>query len=189
MTSRSLLAALLAATALAVPAAPALASSTQESIIEDEHQMLGLGPAERERALDDAQALGADGIRVVVLWRSIAPSPDAAKRPKGFDGKNPAAYPAPSWDPLDAVVRGAQARGLKVLLSPSGPIPAWASLCRGGSGRQQAHLQAESGALRGLSYARWACVIQGAYTDEDGGGVLPRVDRWSFWNEPNQPAG
>ena len=32
--------------------------------------MLGLGPAEREAALNDAQALGADGIRVVVLWRS-----------------------------------------------------------------------------------------------------------------------
>src|SRR5204863_507214 len=83
-------AALLAATALSVlAAAPALASSAQQSFIEDEHQMLQLGPDARARALDDAQALGADGIRVVVLWRSIAPSPDAAKRPKGFDAKRP----------------------------------------------------------------------------------------------------
>jgi hypothetical protein len=28
----------------------------------------------------------------------------------------------------------------------------------------------------------------GSYADENqGGGVLPRVDRWSLWNEPNQP--
>ena len=79
MTSRSLLAALLAATALAVPAAPALASSTQESIIEDEHQMLGLGPAEREAALNDAQALGADGLHVPRRGRQ----PDAQRGPGG----------------------------------------------------------------------------------------------------------
>jgi hypothetical protein len=186
MTSRSLLAALLAATALAVPAAPALASSTQESIIEDEHQMLGLGPAERERALDDAQALGADGIRVVVLWRSIAPSPDASKRPTGFDGKNPAAYPAPSWDALDAVVRGAQARGLKVLLSPSGPIPVWASQCRSRSGVNKRTCKPNP-ALFGAFIRALGTRYSGAYADEDGSGVLPRVDRWSFWNEPNQP--
>ncbi len=82
MTSRSLLAALLAATALAVPAAPALASSTQESIIEDEHQMLGLGPAERDAALNDAQALGADGDprrRAVALDRALARRGEAAE--------------------------------------------------------------------------------------------------------------
>ena len=28
----------------------------------------------------------------------------------------------------------------------------------------------------------------GTYADENqGGGTLPRVDRWSMWNEPNQP--
>jgi hypothetical protein len=187
MTSRRPLAALLAATALFVlGAAPALASSTQESIIEDEHQMLGLGPAARNAALDDAAGLGADGIRVVVLWRSIAPAADASKRPTGFDGKNPAAYPAPLWDPLDDVVRGAQARGLKVLLSPSGPIPVWASQCRSGRGVNKRTCKPNP-ALYGAFIRALGTRYSGAYADEDGGGVLPRVDRWSFWNEPNQP--
>jgi hypothetical protein len=188
MTSRRLLAALLAATALSVlAAAPALASSTQESIIEDEHQMLQLGPDARTRALDDAAALGADGIRVVVLWRSIAPSPDASKRPKPFDAKNPAAYPAANWDALDDVVRGAQARNLQVLLAPSGPIPAWASQCKARSGVNR-HTCKPSTSAYGAFVRALGTRYSGTYADENqGGAALPRVVKWSFWNEPNQP--
>jgi len=188
MTSRRPLAALLAATALSLlAAAPALASSTQESIIEDEHQMLQLGPDARARALDDAQALGADGIRVVVQWRSIAPSPNASKRPKRFDARRPAAYPAARWDALDELVRAAQARNLNVLVSVSGPLPVWASRCHSGRGvvKRTCKPRASSyGAFVRALGTRYA----GTYPDENqGGGVLPRVARWSFWNEPNQP--
>jgi hypothetical protein len=187
MTLRRPLAALLAATALSVlAAAPAVASSTQESIIEDEHQMLQLGPDARAAALNDAQALGADGIRVVVIWGMVAPSPDAAKRPSGFDAKNPAAYPAANWDALDDVVRGAQARGLQVLLSISGPIPVWASQCRSGAGVVKNTCKPQASAY-GAFVRAVGTRYSGAYTDEDGGGALPRVARWSFWNEPNQP--
>src|SRR3954464_7548957 len=188
MPSRRPLAALLAATALSVlGAAPALASSAQQSFIEDEHQMLQLGPDARARALDDAQALGADGIRVVVLWRSIAPSPDAAKRPKGFDAKRPAAYPAANWDALDDLVRGAQARGLQVLLSPSGPIPVWASGCRSRAGVNKRTCKPRASAY-GAFVRALGTRYSGGYADEDeGGGALPRVAAWSFWNEPNQP--
>jgi hypothetical protein len=188
MTSRRPLAALLAATALSVlAAAPALASTTQQSFIEDEHQMLQLGPDARSRALDDVQSLGADGIRVVVLWRSIAPSPDAAKRPKGFDAKNPAAYPAANWDALDDLVRGAQARGLQVLLSPSGPIPVWASTCRSRAGVNKRTCKPRASAY-GAFVRALGTRYSGGYADENqGGGALPRVATWSFWNEPNQP--
>jgi hypothetical protein len=57
-----------AAALSALPAASAQASTNQQSIIQDERQMLGLGPAVQARALDDAANLGADIIRVNVTW-------------------------------------------------------------------------------------------------------------------------
>src|SRR3954452_21209756 len=121
-----------AAVALAaLPAAPALAAPDQQSLIEDEKLMLESGPAVQASSLDEAKALGADVIRANVIWSRYAPSPTSTKKPKGFDGKNPAAYPAGVFGMLDSFVAGAQARGLEVLLTATGPIPAWASGCKG----------------------------------------------------------
>ncbi|HYM56791.1 MAG TPA: hypothetical protein VES79_02405, partial [Solirubrobacteraceae bacterium] len=53
-------------------AAPASASTTQESIFEDEHQLLELGPDARTAALDDISRLGADTVRSLVLWSRLA---------------------------------------------------------------------------------------------------------------------
>jgi len=116
--------------ALALPAA-AHASKTQESIIEDETQMLESGPEAQARALDDAKALGAETIRANVLWRRYAPAPDDLQPPAGFDAGNPAAYPPGTWDMLGAMIAGAEARGLSVILTVTGAGPAWASRCQG----------------------------------------------------------
>jgi hypothetical protein len=176
-----LLLALLAAT-LALPSA-ALASMSQESIFEDEYLLIKKG---RVSALDDMQALGADTVRSVVYWADVAPSPRAAKVPAGFDPADPRAYPASAWDRYDDLVRGAAARGLKVLLTPSSPIPRWASGCKGSAAKVRACKP--NPRLYGAFVRALATRYSGAYADEDqGGGVLPRVDRWSFWNEPNQP--
>ena len=80
-----------AAVFAALPAASAHASANQRSIIQDEKQMLGLGPAVQARALDDATTLGADIIRVNVTWRDYAPKPRSKKRPKHFNGSRPGA--------------------------------------------------------------------------------------------------
>ena len=120
-----LLVAVLAACLLAP--AGAQASRGQVSLLEDETQLLQRGAAARNAALDDAVVLGADGFRSQVTWRAIAPRPTATRRPRRFRGANPAAYPAAKWDGLDDFVRGASARGLTVLLSPSTPIPRWAA--------------------------------------------------------------
>jgi hypothetical protein len=178
-------AALLAACLLA-PAA-AHASKTQFSLIEDETQLLQRGPAARTRALDDAAALGADGLRSLVTWRAIAPSPNGRRRPRGFNGGNPRAYPAARWDALDDVVRGARARGVAVLLSPSTPVPLWASACKRGSIARRAVCR-PSAALFGAFVRALGKRYSGGYADENqGGGILPRVSRWSIGNEPNQP--
>ncbi len=180
--TRALRIALLLGALLLATAASASANTTQESIFEDEHQLLELGPSARNAALDDISRLGADSIRSLVLWSRIAPG--GSKRPKGFDGTNPAAYPAASWDPYDDLVRGAQARGLGLLLSPSTPIPAWASECRHGTKATCKPNPKLYGAFVQALGKRYS----GSYADENqGGGALPRVTRWSFGNEPNQP--
>ena len=87
-------------------------------------------------------------IRANVIWSRFAPSPTSKKKPKGFDGKNPAAYPAGVV--RDARLASSPARrraACEVLLTATGPIPAWASQVQG-LGRDAADLQARPQALR-----------------------------------------
>jgi hypothetical protein len=190
MTPRSLHfrgAALLAAFAtLLLGPAVAGASSTQESMFEDDYQLLQRGSHEQARGLDDIASLGADSIRSLVIWNGLAPRPRSKKQPKGFKAANPASYPANLWDRYDDLVRGAQARGMSVLLSPTAPIPAWASHCPGSASARRA---CKPDARKfGLFVRALGTRYSGTYADENqGGGLLPRIDRWSIWNEPNQP--
>jgi hypothetical protein len=165
--------------------APANASRVQRSIFEDD-QTLALSSATiRERTLDDLKTLGVDTVHSVVFWNKITPDPLSTHRPAGFDGSNPAAYPASLWDRYDGLVRGAQARGMDVLLSPSSPMPAWASTCK-------ASLKVRKVCRPNpTQFKRFVQALgtrySGSYADEnEGRGVLPRVSRWSIWNEPNQ---
>jgi hypothetical protein len=186
MTMSARFAAIASALLLLLLPAAASASSTQESIFEDEHELLQLGAGRQASALNDIATLGADSIRSLVSWRDVAPGPKRKKRPKTFDGANPAAYPVANWDIYDDFVRGAQARGMTIIFSPSSPIPAWASHC-GGSADTRRACKPDTRQF-GLFVRALATRYSGSYADENqGGGVLPRVDRWSIWNEPNQP--
>jgi len=132
-------------------------------------------------ALDDVDALGADSVRSLVLWSRVAPR----RKPRGFKAADPRAYAAALWDPYDDLVRGTSVRGLGLILSPSTPMPAWASRCRKG---KKATCKPDPRAYRAFVTALGRR-YSGAYADENqGGGVLPRVTRWSLGNEPNQPA-
>jgi hypothetical protein len=162
-------------------AAPASAARNQESIFEDEHQLLELGPGTANAALDDIHSLGADSIRSLVLWQRVAPR--GGKRPPAFNGADPRSYPPSAWDPYDDLVRGAGVRGLGLLLSPTTPGPKWASGCR----KKKPSCKPSAAAYRAF-VAALGTRYSGSYPDENqGGGVLPRVTRWSLGNEPNQP--
>jgi hypothetical protein len=180
------LALVLALAGTAVLPGAALAADGQESIIQDDFLLLQQGAEVRNRTLDDIVALGADTVRAVVYWRGIAPSATRTKRPKGVDFTNPAAYPAENWDNLDDLLRGAQARGLGVLLSPSSPIPNWGSGCSGSSAKRRTCKP--NATLFGQFVQALGARYSGSYADENqGGSALPRVVEWSIWNEPNQP--
>jgi hypothetical protein len=171
---------------LGLPAA-AEADRTQRSVFGDDRLLVLSGAAVREQTLDDLALLGADTVHSIVLWHKLAPAPQARRRPAGFDGADPGAYPPEAWDPYDDLVRGATVRGMELLLSPSAPVPSWAAgpgcgttvalrrTCRPNPTQFRRFVQA-----LGRRYS-------GAYPDENQGRApLPRVSLWSVWNEPNQ---
>jgi hypothetical protein len=158
-----------AAACAALPATPAIAAPDQLSLIEDETFMLDRGPEVQAQTLDEAKALGADIIRVNVLWNRYAPSANSTKKPKGFNGRKPEAYGA-SFAMLDSLVAGAQARGLQVLLTPTAPIPVWASRCKG-SAKTRKVCKPDPKLFGDFVRAL--------------GTRYPTVRHWSIWNEPN----
>lgn len=181
------LAAVLATATLGLTGAPpAIASTSQLSLFQDDAQLVLSGDAARERGLDDLRALGVDAVHSIVFWAKVAPAPTARAKPAGFDGSDPAAYGGATWDKYDELVRGAQARGLDVVLSPASPIPFWASGCRQGKGVALRTCRPSPTQFKRFVQAL-GTRYSGSYADESpGGGVLPRVKRWSVWNEPNQ---
>ena len=164
---------LIALVALALPQA-AHASRSQESMFQDDRSLLYAGDARRENTLDQLQSLGVDTIRVNVLWSKVAPNPRSKHRP-AFDATNSGAYPSSAnpypFAALDAVVAGAQRRGMNVQLTPTVPGPAWASSCKGSSSRRQICRP------KPAEYGRFVTALGRRY---------PSVRRWSIMNEPNQ---
>ena len=106
-----------------------------------------------------------------------APHPTSRSRPHG-DLNNPNSYPDAAWAPYDALVREADARGLQVLLSPTGFAPRWAAGCSTRDCKPDPKLYRQFVTAVGRRYS-------GSFKDSSGN-LLPRVERWSLWNEPDQ---
>jgi hypothetical protein len=168
----SVFAVLLAALALLAPAAHA--NSTQESIFQDDSVLLNGFPGAH---LDTLKGLGVTTIHSLVFWHKVAPHPTSRSRPHG-DLSNPNTYSAAAWAPYDALVREAAARGMQVLFTPTGFAPRWASGCSTRDCKPNAKLYQRFVTAVGRRYS-------GTFKDSSGN-VLPRVSRWSLWNEPNQ---
>ena len=77
--------------------------------------------------MDRLKTLGADRLRITVLWSAIAPDLGAKTKPAGFDGADPGAYPSGVWNNYDTVVRLAAERGLGVNFNITVPGPLWAT--------------------------------------------------------------
>jgi hypothetical protein len=174
-----LIVALLAAAALAVALAPAAqASTTQESIFQDDTVLLSGNPGP---ALDQLKGLGVNTVHTLVFWTRLAPNPTSTTKPSG-DLTNPNTYSSAAWAQYDALVRGAAARGIQVLMTPTGFTPRWAECKRPPANIRNCtpnskYFQSFVTAI-GKRYS-------GTFTPA-GGTTLPKVNRWSIWNEPNQ---
>jgi hypothetical protein len=188
--------------ALAAPAT-AQASSTQVTILQDDPKIVFAGDAgQLDRTLTRVKALGVDTIRVSVFWHLVAPNARSKSRPDfGDNGAAwPGSYPQSSWDRYDRIVTLAQKHGLDVLLSVTGPAPAWASATHL---RHESALQPDPKDFGDFMQAvgtRYSGLYSPDSDDrtKQGGPMfrqpspaqpaLPRVSTWSIWNEPNFPA-
>lgn len=194
--------------------------------MQDEGRLLHEGSAAQALALDEIKGLGAEVVKATVNWRTIAPS--GSRKPAGFVGDDPAEYNPSNWAPFDSLVRGAAARGLRVMFLVGGRAPDWAVSSRKAPAGSYQPSAVEFGRFvkaLGTRYSgtynpaaapggappptsggpppcqtptppgdpcptpipasvRYTHPAPTAWTADDSG-VLPRVDIWSVWNEPN----
>ena len=136
------------------------------------------------------RVLGVARIRVAFRWQDIAPRPTASKPPPGFDGSDPASYPAANWGIWDDVVRLAQQAGMGIDLDAIGGAPVWAL----GPGRPKGSTNLgwdPSPRLFGQFVHALGERYSGDYDPTLGklapgdSNDLPRVSFWSVWNEPD----
>jgi len=203
MTLRRLLLATLLLTFLAAPAAQA--APDQVSIIMDDDQFLYRGDRTMSRTLVTARSLGAEAVRVTVLWRVVGEGAKltnkeierlktdklrdrARAQRKRFKPTDPRTYPTRNWDRYDNLVKTATSLGMRVYFSITGPGPSYAHRIAPPNQR------ANAGTFKPYP-SRYRAFVQavgtrynGRYRDENAiRKVLPRVSLWSLWNEPNQP--
>ncbi len=195
-------------------AAPAGAATDQEAMFQDDAMLVYPSRAEVGHTLDTLQALGVDRIRVTVYWRLVAPNADSQSHPAFAGGEgDPNSYPKANWKRYDDLVRLAYDRGIGVNFDVAGPAPDWASSGLGGYANPSA---GDFGAFVQAVGARYTGAFtpppdqQNApppppknpnplpvplpslgdsntqQVSAQSDGTLPRVNYWSFYNEPNQ---
>jgi hypothetical protein len=186
MSRTPIVAALLAALALVLPAAAA-ASPNQVSVMQDDDLLVYRDDATRDRAMERMKALGVDVVRVTVLWRNVARSvsaQDARRR----DLRSPRTYGVRTWNRYDNLVRTAERLGLRVYFSVTGPAPEYA---RARAPRRERDVVKQAWRPSPQQFTKFVTALgrrySGRYRDEDTGRTaLPRVSFWGLWNEPNQ---
>jgi hypothetical protein len=164
--------ALAALGALALTAPAAHASRTQESTFQDDNHLIYTTPDEAARTMDRMKALGADRLRITVLWSAVAPALGAKQHPAGFDAADPGAYPAGAWDRFDTVVRLAAERGMGINFNLTLPGPLWGT---GSSPRADIENRYDPDPVEFGNFVRAV------------GRRFPQVTYWTIQNEPNQP--
>jgi hypothetical protein len=180
------LSAALAVTALAALPSAASASHSQLAMIED-YSALNPDASAADSTLLQFRTLGANTIRVIVPWASIAPSPTKTKKPP-FNATNPNAYSAKAWAPFDNLVREAHTLGLRVDLTVTGGAPRWAEA--------SAPAQPVAESLSNLAwkpnaadYGQFVRAVGtrygGSFKPSGQSSALPRVNFWALFNEPN----
>jgi hypothetical protein len=156
--------AILTITLLALLVAPAQASPRQVMTFEAPDELLDDG--RRDATLDEIRAFGVTQIRQLVYWQQFAPGPNRKRKPR-FKASDPNAYPALGL--LDRLLTAAEARGIKVILTPTGPVPRWAT------GSKKGHVNRPSP----RQFGQFVTALARRYGAQ--------VETWSVWNEPNQP--
>jgi len=148
-----------------------------------DNQLLLFDSGHLDQTLQTLSSLGVQRLRITVEWDLIAPDPRSRRAPAGFDGSNPADYPAWAWGPYDTIVQAAARYGLGVNFNVTGGAPRWA-VARGAPSNLGSVWYPSVSAF-GAFVKAVATRYSGAYTPVGAAAPLPRVGFWSVWNEPN----
>ena len=164
---------------------PASASTKQISIFQD--NSVTTNPA---GILPEIRALGATTVRVFVTWYSLAPNGGSTSAPKGFNGSDPADYPASKWAPYDQIVETAKQLGMTVDFELTGGSPRWASGANPPAGSSFVKDRAyQSWEPNAKLYGQFVHAVteryDGTFKPSGASAALPAVHFWSFWNEPD----
>jgi hypothetical protein len=151
--------------ALLVPAG-AQAAKGQATLFEAPRELLSDDAQLRTQTLDEIRGFGVSWLRVIVYWRSVAPDADRPGVPR-FEERDPAQYPG--FGKYDRAIDEARAKGFRILLTVSGPVPRWATE------RKEDNVTRPSA----TRFGRFAQAVGTRYAG--------KVDHWSIWNEPNHP--
>jgi hypothetical protein len=196
---------------LALPA-HALASSSQESILMDDQELIYSSPAHVTQTLERLRGLGVDRVKVSMVWSLVSPNPTSTQRPN-FDPSNPSAYPPGAWDRYDLIVRLAQQIGIGVYFQLTAPAPPWAVSTQtptqgySWSHRPSPRLFGQFVTAVARRYSgSWVATVPAQQPRPGFLGLpltlpgtpapaapgqpapIPRVNYWGIWNEPNEGA-
>jgi len=140
------------------------------TVVQDDAELLYRSEAQMAGVLDDLRSAGVDWVRVTAGWSVIAPMPEAAQRPAGFDATDPEAYPPGAWDRLDRLARMAGERGLALNVDIAFWAPRWA-VARASGAPDRERIAPDPG-----HFADFAQAVARRYPD---------AAAFTVWNEPN----
>jgi hypothetical protein len=156
---------------LAIPSV-ASAGRGQLSLFQDDAELTQGQGASPSAVVSQFDALGVDILRTNVIYGTVYRTPGEHKKPAGFTTENNA-DPHYDWSATDNLVNLAKARGIKIQLTITGPVPAFASdhpgKCKGSGSCTYAPSVRE--------FSRFVQAVVQRYKG--------RVDYYSIWNEPN----
>ena len=168
-SSRLLACMAVAATALLAPAA-ATASTTQMSLLQDDRELLGGTGESPDAAMDELRVLGVDIVRTNVIYGKVYRTPRDRRKPAGFSPSDPGSSQY-DWSATDRLVEAARRNGIAILMTITGPGPAFSSSRPSRCGRPCTYRPRPS------EFAGFAAAVAKRYRG--------RVDYYSIWNEPN----
>jgi hypothetical protein len=154
-------------------AGSASASKGQSMTFDAAGELINGTSQHRQEVINDLRSLGVDTLRIVIPWRFYAPAFDSSHKPAGFDATNPADYPQSEWARIDDAVVRARIAGMRVLLTPSTPMPDWAS----------ASGNSDIASPKPAEFEQFVTALGRRYSGGFMG--LPRVDLWGIGNEMN----
>jgi beta-glucosidase/6-phospho-beta-glucosidase/beta-galactosidase len=155
-------------TLLSLLAVPAAAHASPRQVMSFEAPSELLDYSRIDATLAEIKGFGVTQVRQLVYWQSFAPRPKSKKKPN-VNLADPNAYPAGTWARLDLLMRRAGEQGIDVMLTPTGPVPKWATKAK------KDNLTRPNAKL----FGQFVTALARRYGAQ--------VTTWSIWNEPNQP--